>query len=153
VPFILLGVIVVISLIRIASGSHATQPEAVTGTGSAFATSCLHPNFAVLDSSYPVGGEVRLAVTGPPSETYLVYVDVAAVTGTGAAQTRVPDPGIAAADTELLASYDELPDKCAEEQFPSLATRVGPGRHTLALFRENRDQTQTLLQTIPITVT
>ncbi len=143
--YALLAVLAVLAVVRVVhSGSNAA---------SGLAKSCTTPAFAIRGTSFPVGGFVKIAVTGPSAGTYVVYLDVQAVTVDAQGQvTGTPYPGVPRDETQLLVESDGLAG-CFGEQTVQLAVAVPAGPHTLGLFRANPDHSQTRLQTIPITVT
>lgn len=115
-------------------------------------TSCTTPGVALRNSTVGPGDALSLVVVGPPTATYTVYLDVAAVRlGADGKPVGVTDAGRPTEQTQLLISASTLPG-CRAEGSPILNGQIKPGPHRVTLLRLNPDGTQTLVASAPLTI-
>lgn len=144
---VLYGLLVLLGLLAVGrvalSSGHAADP---------LPTSCTTPGVALQSSTVDPGDTLSVIVVGPPTATYAVYLDVAAVRlGSDGRPVGVTDAGRPAEQTQLLISPSTLPG-CRAEGSPILNGQIKPGPHRVTLLRQNPDGTQTLVASTPLTI-
>lgn len=144
--YLLAGALVVLVLLR-ALGSHGGRAAAAPP----LARSCTQAAFAAAPTTVSTGMSIQLALTGPAGNSYAIYLDVTAVDGSGLAAVRTPTAGVPAAQTQLLAAVRGLP-ACYARREVALEAPVRAGEHVLTLLQVGPGPRQTLLATIPLTV-
>lgn len=135
-------------------GLAAVGRAVLSGSGGsgALKTSCTTPAVAVSHTTVDRGDSVGVVVVGPATDTYAVYLDVAAVrVGPDGKPVGVPENGASTEQTQLLIQPSTLPG-CRAAGTPVLNLQIKPGPHLVTLLRLNPDGSQTLVASTPLTI-